>query len=110
MSKVLYNYKHCNKEWDSFVKPNRRDRVSCDVCGNLADRQISNFSFVGASYVGTDRFKGAELGLGVKGLESSKDVEKAMEKVGAQPVDAYYRQPAPPPLKELTIEELNEYL
>lgn len=105
----FYTYKCC-KEWDARVDVDSRDSVRCSDCWKLASRLVSQFNFVGAGYVGTKRFAGAELALGKQGLESIRDVERAMEEVGAQPVDPYYRPPAPPPLKEITLKELNEYL
>ena len=110
MNMVFYSYKHCNKEWEERVKFDRRDRVKCVGCGELADRQVSSFNFTGATYVGTDKFKGAELGLGVKGIESSKEVDAICELKGVHPVDAYHRQDPLPAPKEITMKEIAPYL
>ena len=104
-----YEYSCC-ENFEKYAEYDHRDSVTCGMCGKLANRLVAGFTFLGASYVGTKRFAGAELALGQKGLESTKDVERAMEEVGAQPIDPYYRPPAPPPLKEITLKELNEYL
>jgi len=104
-----YDYQCC-KKWDQYAEFDSRDTVRCSDCGKLANRLISQFTFYGATYTGTKRFEGAELALGERGLESVRDVERAMDRVGAVPVDPYYRPPAPPPLKELTLEELNPYI
>ena len=104
-----YDFKCC-KTWEQYADYDNRDAVRCGDCGKLANRLVSLFNFSGATYVGTDKFKGAELALGAKALESVRDVDRAMEAVGAQPVDAYYRPPASPPLKEVTLKELAPYL
>ena len=110
MQKVFYEYSCCEKKWEERVKFTLRDRVRCGDCGKHANRLVSSFNFTGGTYVGTKRFKGAELATGVQSLESTGDVDRALEATGTQPVDAYYRAPKPPPPKEITLEELNEYL
>jgi len=100
----------CCKKWEQYVDYDNRNSVRCVDCGKLANRLVSLFAFNGATYVGTDRFKGAEIGTGVKGLESVKDVDRALAVAGAQPIDAYYRPPKPPPPKEVTLKELAPYL
>lgn len=105
-----YDYECCGKKWEEFVSYDNRDRVLCDVCNSPGRRLVSLFNPVGLTYVGTSRFKGAEFALGKQGLESTRDVERAMADVGAVPVDAYYRPPAPPPPKEITMEEVAPYL
>lgn len=105
-----YDFKCCGKTWEERVEYDLRDRVLCDICNCVATRLMHSFSTPGLTYVGTDRFKGAELALGKRGLESTKDVERAMREVGAEPVDAYYRQKPLPAPKEITLEELNPYL
>lgn len=104
-----YEYTCC-KDWDQYADWDSRDAVRCGDCGKLASRKMASFIFSGATYVGTDRFRGAEQALGAKNLESVRDVERAMERVGAQPVDPYYRPPAPPPPKEITMKEIAPYL
>ena len=104
-----YEYQCC-KEWEQYAGFDDRDSVRCSDCGKLAGRKMASFVFSGATYVGTDRFRGAEQALGAKNLESVRDVEAAMARAGAVPVDPYYRQPTPPPLKELTMKEIAPYL
>lgn len=105
-----YDYRCCNVTWEERVDYDLRDRVLCDVCNRPAKRLMHSISTPGLTYVGTKRFEGAELALGQKGLESAKDVERAMREVGAEPVDPYFRQKPLPPPKEVTLEELNPYL
>ena len=107
---VFYSYKHCNKEWEERVKFDHRDRVRCGGCGQLADRQLSSFNFTGASYVGTDRFQGAELALGVKGIESAKEIDQICKIKGVHPVDATHRQESIPEPKEVSMKEIAPYL
>ena len=104
-----YDYSCCSK-FEKYAEFDRRDSVTCGVCGKLASRMVAQFAFLGASYVGTKRFQGAELALGVKGIESTKELSRAMKEAHVEPVDAYYRKPELPKPKEVTIEELAPYL
>lgn len=104
-----YDYSHCGITWEKRVDFNSRDSVRCD-CGKLASRQMALFNFTGATYVGTNKFAGASQALGVKGIESAKEVDRLCEERGAHPVDPYYRQPPLPKPAEIPDEDFLPYL
>ena len=84
---MLAEYSCCGKVWDKLVKFNSRDRVRCCDCGKLASRLVSHFNVPGATYVGTDKFKGAEAALGVRGVESANEIDRICKEQGVHPVD-----------------------
>lgn len=104
----IYEYSHC-KDFEEFVRnPDDRDGIRC-ACGALAVRKLSNFSIGNQTYV-AGNLTGVSNATGIKGLETVRDADRALSETGTVPVDAYYRPPKPPPLKEVTMKELAPYL
>ena len=87
-----------------------RDTVRCPSCEKPAERLVSRFTALNTTRVGANAYSGIEMGTGIKGIETHKDAQRALELTGTQPVEAYYRAPKPPPPKEVTMEELAPYL
>jgi hypothetical protein len=107
----LYEYECSCGIRERLVSYVSRDSVNCTACGNSAKRlEVYEFGILNANYVGSKRFEGAAKALGVDRIESAKEIDEICEVQGVVPVEAYYRPPAPPAPKEVTLEELNPYL
>lgn len=105
----FYEYEHCGSNWTSRNSIDGRDRELCSKCNLRARRLISGFSIGNQTYV-AGNLDNVSNATGIKGIETIRDADRAMEQTGTVRVDAYYRPPKPPPPKEITLEELNPYL
>lgn len=104
-----YEYTCCDATWTARNPIDGRDLELCNRCNLRAKRLISNFSIGNQTYV-ADNLKNIENATGVKGIQTVKEADAAMEQTGTIRVEPYYRPPKPPPPKEVTLEELAPYL
>lgn len=105
----VYEYECCGVRFDAIRRMDDRDTVSCSHCKSLAKRVVSSFNIGNTTYV-ADNLAGVSNATGIKNIDTIRAADRALSETGTVPVDAYYRPPKPPPLKEVTMEELAPYI